>query len=70
MALAVRGLNNSTQVPHVSSYALMVSKWLFFRICGPNLNRTQGMGSIVKDKKPNKLVAHAIPNLSYTGIAH
>ena len=47
-------------------YALIVSNWLFFRICGPYLNSTQGIGNIVKDKKPSRLVAHAMPSLLYT----
>ena len=47
-------------------YALIVSKALFFLICGPNLNSTQGIGNIVNDKNPSRLVAHAMPSLSYT----
>ena len=47
-------------------YALIVSKLLFFLICGPNLNNTQGIGNIVSDKNPSRLVAQAIPILSYT----
>lgn len=44
----------------------MMSKLLFFRICGPNLNRTHGIGNMVKERKARRLVAHAIPSLSYT----
>lgn len=47
-------------------YALIVSKRLFFLICGPNLNSTHGIGNMVNDKNPSRLVAHAIPNPSYT----
>ena len=47
-------------------YAFIVSNALFFLICGPYLNSTQGIGNIVNDKNPSKLVAHAMPNLSYT----
>ncbi len=50
----------------VALYALMVSKLLFFLIWEPNLNRIHGMGNIVKERKARRLVAHAIPSLSYT----
>ena len=47
-------------------YALMVSKLLFFLICGPYLISTHGMGNKANDTNPSKLVAHPIPSLSYT----
>ena len=50
----------------VQRYALIVSKWLFFLICGPYLINTHGMGNKVNVTNPSKLVAHAMPSLSYT----
>ena len=43
-----------------------VSYLLIALTLAPNLNKIQGMGSKAMEIKPNRLLAQAIPNRSYT----
>ena len=58
----------TVSLSHIEAHTFMVSYLLLALILGPYRNRTQGIGSIKIERKPKRLVAHAMPSLLYTSV--